>query len=150
MMKYFTLTFCMLLFVACAGNNDATTGDENRVESEDLDMTDPHPTATVASTLEAAERHGGDLTAIPLDMATENIDIWINRLRGKDGTEAVIRDLESLRSTLSGSTIDRAAVSALLRSLAEETRKVAGGREDAGRLVEALEAGASRLEGTDQ
>ena len=149
-MRYFTLVFCSLLFVACAGNNDATTVDENRIESEDRDMTDPHPTATVASTLEATARHGDNLTALPLDMATENIDIWINRLRGKDGTEAVIRDLESLQSALSAGTIDGAAVSALLRSLAEETRKVAGDKEDAGRLVEALEAGANRLEGADQ
>ncbi len=149
-MKYFTLIFCPLLFIACAGNNDATTVDENRVESEDRDMTDPDPTATVASTLEAAEMHGGDLTALPLDMATENIDIWINRLRGKEGTEPVIRHLESLQSALSGGEIDGAAVAALLRSLADETRKVAGGKENAGRLVEALEAGASRLEGSDK
>ncbi|WP_420458538.1 hypothetical protein [Neolewinella sp.] len=149
-MKYFTLLLWSLLFVACAGNNDATTVDENRVESEDRDMTDPDPTATVASTLESAEMHGGDLTALPLDMAIENIGIWINRLRGKEGTEPVIRDLESLQSALSTGTIDGAAVSALLRSLAEETRKVAGNKEDAGRLVEALEAGARRLEGTDQ
>ena len=148
-MKYFSLLAFAFLLAACAGNNDATTvEDENRVESEDTDMTDPDPTATVESTLSAVQTHGGDLTALPLDMATENIGIWINRLRGKEGTDQVIRDLELLQSELGAGTIDGAKVSSLLSSLAEQTRTVAKGQEGSGRLVEALEAGARRLQGT--
>ncbi len=98
-------------------------------------------------TLQAGKSKAADITTLPVSAATENVDGWINELRGMDGADGIVSDLESLKQELSAPSIDGEKVSELLFSLADDTRGVANGNPGLHTLAYLLESGGWRLEG---
>ena len=101
-------------------------------------------------TLAAVRAKAADITTLGVPTATKNIDSWITELRGMDGTDDMIGNLETLKTELGASEIDGERVSELLFGLAEETRELAGDNQGLAVLAYALEAGGWRLEGADE
>ncbi len=97
-------------------------------------------------TLQAGKSKAADITTLPVGAATENVDGWINELRGMDGADGIVRHLESLKQELSAASIDGEKVSELLFSLADDTRGVADGNPGLQTLAYLLESGGYRLE----
>lgn len=97
-------------------------------------MTDPmmdsgamaDTTVTAQSTVDAAEQAGG-VTSLPVAAALSNIDGWIARLDGNADAAPVVENLRTLRSQLTASPIDGAAVGRTLTTLGEQTTAVAAG-----------------------
>lgn len=101
-------------------------------------------------TLQAAKSAAADITTLPATAAVQNIDGWIAELRGMDGADAIVSDLEALKQELSAPTIDGNKTSDLLFNLAESTRSVAGDNPGLATLAYLLESGAWRLEGMSE
>ncbi len=98
-------------------------------------------------TLQAGKSAAADITTLPGSAAVQNIDGWLGELRGMDGADGIVSDLESLKQELSAPSIDGPKVSNLLFSLAEGTRSVADGNPGLETLAYLLESGGWRLEG---
>ena len=98
-------------------------------------------------TLQAGKSAAADITTLPVSTAAGNIDGWLAELRGMDGADGIVEDLESLKQTLSAPTIDGERASELMFSLAESTRSVGEGNPALQTLAYLLESGAWRLEG---
>ncbi len=101
-------------------------------------------------TLAAVRAKAVDITTLGVPTATKNIDSWITELRGMDGTDDMIGNLETLKTELGASEIDGERVSEIMFSLAEETRELAGDNKNLAILAYALEAGGWRLEGSEE
>lgn len=149
-MKNIALLFFALLLFAC--NDAATTTETPPVADEMPEMETPTTPAQstsplLQSTVDAVQTNGGDITALPPSAAVSNIDSWIGELRGMDGTDGIIRDLESLKMELGMGNIDGSKVSNLLSSLASSTRQVGNGNPGLNALASALDAGANKLGG---
>ncbi|WP_116126233.1 hypothetical protein [Lewinella sp. IMCC34183] len=98
-------------------------------------------------TLSAAKGKAADITTLPVSAATQNIDGWIAELRGMDGADGLVEDLESLKTELGAPSIDGEKVSDLLFEMAESTRSMAGDNQGLAVLAYLLESGGWRLEG---
>ena len=98
-------------------------------------------------TLQAVAGNEADLTKLPGSAAVSNIDSWLNKLRGMNGTDAIVRDLEMLKMELGAASIDGSKVSGILFGLAEKVRGVGSGNDGLEALAYALEAGGWRLKG---
>lgn len=96
------------------------------------------------ATLEAVEEAGG-VTALPAEAASSNIDSWIEKLDGMDGTMAVTANLRELRAELTSGDINGTLAAVLLTTLAEDTRKLAPDNDGIAALATALNAGAEQL-----
>ncbi len=101
-------------------------------------------------TLNAAKSKAADITTLPVATASGNVDGWIAELRGMDGSDQIVTDLESLKQELAASPIDGAKVSDLLFSLADQTRSLAGENKGLSVLAYLLESGGWRLEGMSE
>lgn len=151
-MKSFSLLFFALLLFACNSQpatdttDDLDTTVDPMVEREDP-MVTQQPSPQLQSTIDAVQSSGGDITALPAGAAVSNIDGWIGELRGMNGTDAIVNDLESLKTELTAGSIDGGRVSQLLSSLADQTRGLAGNTPGLSTLASALEAGAAKLGG---
>lgn len=151
-MKALFPLLCALLLFAC---NNATT----RVSDDDADNTQPlvkvttpseatNANTTLDATLAAVQGYNGDVTALPGRTALGNIDTWLVDLNDVNGAEAVTWNLRALRNTLAQPNINGQLAGMQLLSLAEDTRKVAGGNSNLTALANALKAGGEKLTGT--
>ncbi|NJC25697.1 hypothetical protein [Neolewinella antarctica] len=124
-------------------------GDTTRTAANNpgTDMTDAEPTGDVKATIDAVQSTGGDITALPAAAAVSNIDGWISTLGAMNGTDGIVRDLQSLKTELSAGAIDGDRVSGLLSSLATSTRSMESKAAGLGTLASALQAGADKLSG---
>jgi hypothetical protein len=96
-------------------------------------------------TLAAAKSKMADITTLSPATATQNIDSWIGKLRGMDGADGMVEQLETLKMELGKPSIDGSAVSDIMMDLSEETRGMANGNNGLETLAYLLEAGAWRL-----
>lgn len=97
-------------------------------------------------TLQAVKSKAADITTLPADAAIDNIDGWLGELRGMDGADGLVENLETLKTELGAGNIDAEKVSDILFDLAEDTRDMADGNKGLETLAYALEAGGWRLE----
>ncbi|CAH1002444.1 hypothetical protein LEM8419_03323 [Neolewinella maritima] len=152
-MKHLLLLVLALTVLACAeqpANTTETDMDTDVVTTPDMDRPEvdmPAADPTLTATIDAVQSTGGDITALPADAAVSNIDTWINKLDGMDGTDGIVSNLQSLKGELTSGSIDGGRVSELLSTLASETRSVSGGNQGLSALASALEAGAEKLGG---
>jgi len=148
-MKY--LTFFFLATILAFSCGDAATTDEAVVETPE--MTTPEPPAAPAApsmlnaTVDAVKSVGGDITALPAGAAVSNIDGWIAKLETMDGTEAIVGNLNELKTELTSGDIDGGAVSGILSSLADQTKELSAKAPALGAVASALQAGADKLGG---
>ena len=97
-------------------------------------------------TVAAVQSAGGDITAIPPAAAVSNIDGWIGRLKGKDGTYEIVQGLENLKEALTDDDgIDGVEVGSALNELAEDIREK--NNPALAPLANALAAGGDKLGG---
>jgi hypothetical protein len=96
-------------------------------------------------TLQVGKSKMGDITTLSPDAATQNIDGWIGKLKGMDGTDNMVGQLEALKMELGRGSIDGSKVSQILMDLSEGTRDLANGNNGLETLAYLLEAGAWRL-----
>jgi hypothetical protein len=153
-MKYlFSLLVLSVLLVSC-GETATTTAEvpetipEVEVEAAAemvAEMASPNP--LLLGTVEAVTSVGGDLLALPANAAVGNIDSWIAKLGSMDGTEAIVSELEALKTELTAESIDGAKVSTLLSSLATSTSSLEGSAPLLGTLATVLQAAADKLAG---
>lgn len=99
----------------------------------------------LSQTLGAVRSAAGDITTLPASAAVSNINSWIGKLRGMDGTDEIVEDLTELKEQLGAREIDGSEVADLLQDLAEETREIGKGNKSLEVLAYALEAGYWRL-----
>lgn len=160
-MKYFTLFFLATILAFSCG--DAATAIEDTAASAAETAGNAAGTATEAagdavdavtpeksmlqSTVEAVQSVGGDITALPASAAVSNIEGWIAKLGTMDGTEGVVTELNSLKTELSSGDINGSKVSAILSTLAEQTKSLAGDNAMLGAVAGALQSGADKLGG---
>ena len=124
------LQFLLLLPLAIAF---ASCGEEKpHADTDDMDMdgdevvvdasgTDAANMGYFQETISAVTGAGGDLTAIPPAAAVANIDGWISRLDGMDGTYEIVEGLKNLREELTDEDgIDGQAVGTALNELGED------------------------------
>ena len=129
-------------------NEDMTDGiDPDQSMDADMDMDMGGMEAQVQQTMDAVQGAGGDITALAPSTAVSNIDSWISKLEGMDGTDGIVTNLRSLKDELGAANIDGPRVSNLLSELATETRQVGGGNQGVTMLASALDAGAAKLGG---
>ena len=111
--------------------------------------TDPMASdVTVDGTIAAA---GTDLTAMAIPAATANIDGWIAKLEGDQFSELRL-DLARLKTQLTASPLDGAAIGATLTELGEQTTASAASASSSSQeglrtLGSALSATGARLTG---
>ena len=164
-MKLHTLYLLLplALFVASCGS-EAAQDTENALEAAGSDIEnaadragdamsnamepgiDADATGYFNSTLSAVQGAGGDITAIAPAAAVSNIDGWIARLDGKDGTYEIVEGLENLKEALTDDDgIDGQEVGTALNELAEDIRE----KDNAmlAPLANALAAGGDKLGG---
>lgn len=162
-MKSFTFLLLPLgLFVASCGT-EAGQETENALESagneienaadragnameNPVDGVDAEAGNYFNETISAVQGAGGDLTALPPAAAVQNIDGWIQRLEGKDGTYEIVEGLENLKGALTDDDgIDGQEVGTALNELAEDIRE----KDNAmlAPLADALAAGGQKLGG---
>lgn len=101
----------------------------------------------LSQTLGAVAGKMGDITTLPANAATQNVNLWIGRLSGMRGADGIVKDLRSLKTELSAPSIDGEKVSKLLFELSEGTSDMADGNMSLETLAYALEAGGWRLQG---
>ena len=167
-MKFFPLIVALLAFgvTACG---DAKTDAEQAVgeasaAAEDLgndiqdgtaDMMDKANgmadeaagMTSINETVSAVRNAGGDITALSPDVAVSNIDSWIAKLDGMDGTGEVVGNLKTLKAELTDGDIDGAKVGTILNALAEDTQELAPDNVALQGLSKALAAGGEKLGG---
>lgn len=136
----------VLSLSACAQRE----GDVMANDMNDDTMTDNRmmtaPAVTVEGTLAAAQNAGG-LTRLAPNVAVQNIDGWIARLQGMDGTGPIVSNLRTLKSQLQAPTLDGMAIGRTLSQLGEQTTTVAAGNGDLRQLGQALSQAGSMLTG---
>ena len=142
-MKNLLLLLLALALYACGDTpTDDAIAETDMVEDAD------DPAATLTATNEAvASTAGGDLTALPAEAATENIETWREQLEDVDGADKVTGNLETLQEALGESPINGPLVGMLLTTLAEDTRQVGGSTPGISQLASALRAGGEKLTG---
>lgn len=164
-MKYFLILMLplALTLVSCGGNEAAeavneateTVGDVgNDIADGTRDMMNNDAVAgnagmvSINETVDAVRNAGGDITAIPAGAAVANIDGWIAKLNGIDGTGEVTENLKELKEELTDADgIDGKEVGTLLKALAEDTRELGPDNMALSGLAKALEAGGNKLGG---
>lgn len=140
------------MLFACGETTENTTMDDADMDDVETTMPETEPMASQPSpqlqnTVQAVQGAGGDITALDPGAAVGNIDGWINELRGMDGADGIVNDLESLKGELQGGNIDGGRVSNLLSSLADQTRGMSDRAPGLSSLASALQAGADKLAG---
>ncbi len=121
-----TLASCGGETKAEAMEDDMEDAMENGMENmnEGMDNAAGADAATMGyyqETVSAVTGAGGDLTALPPAAAVANIDGWISRLEGKDGTYEIVEGLKELKEELTDDDgIDGTAVGTVLNSLGED------------------------------
>ena len=100
---YFLLLGLALAFASCNNNESAAEAAEDNMEGMEEGMENTTGAAPemgnddagalnyLNETVTAVQGAGGDLTAIPPAAAVSNIDGWIQRLEGKEGTIIVVK-----------------------------------------------------------
>lgn len=152
-MKYlFFLLLATVIVFSCGDanemNNDADTVTIETPATETPTVEAPAvEKSMLQSTVEAVKSAGGDITALPAGAAVSNIEGWIGKLRSMDGTDAIVGELNNLKTELTAGNIDGKKVSGILSSLAEQTRGMASKAPMLGTLASALQAGADKLGG---
>ena len=165
-MKFLSIFAFAFLLLACNSQNRTTEEDrltdetttvapdrmDDPMTTTDMDDMDTDMDMTAGSqqlegTVEAVNAAGGDITALDPTTATSNIDGWIGQLRGMDGTDEIVNNLETLKTELSSGNIDGGRVSEILSTLADETRELEGQAPGLSTLASALQAGADKLAG---
>ena len=142
----FTLTACT--------EADTTTVETTEPDVTVVDPVEPMETddvmlddeVTAQSTLDAVTAAGG-LTDLAPGAAVANIDAWIAKLDGMDGTSGVVDGLRTLKTQLTAETLDGNAIGETLMSLGEQTTAVAGDNEALGTLGGALTSAGETLTG---
>lgn len=99
---------------------------------------------TAQATLDAAQAAGG-LTSLAPDAAVSNIDGWISKLEGNPDAAPIVENLRTLRTQLTATPIDGAAVGQTLTTLGEQTTSVAGGDAALEQLGSALSSAGQML-----
>lgn len=163
-MRFFSLLFLALFFVACGDANRAAEATEAEMEETAAEMSDAADdmgdrmgdaatslsasgASYVQATVQAVRDAGGDITNLSPQTAVENIEGWINRLGNIDGTESIREELGNLQMELQSGNIDGSKVGGMLSSLAAKTRAAGDGNMALNGLASALEAGANKLGG---
>ena len=152
--SFFALLFALTL-TAC------TEGDTTTVETTDPDVTTVDPVTpampdtmaapmmddvTAQGTLDAVQAAGG-LTDLAPATAVANIDAWIAKLDGMDGTDGVVDGLQTLKTQLTTTPLDGNAIGQTLMSLGEQTTAVAGDDASLSQLGSALTSAGETLTG---
>ena len=133
--KYLLLAALALPLSACGGDEADTTVIETPATTDPM-ATDPMAPAdpmaggtmagdvTVDGTIAAA---GSDLTALAPAAAIENIDGWIAKLQGAefDQQNEIMNGLQELKTELSATPLDGAAIGETLADLGDETTAAA-------------------------
>lgn len=101
---------------------------------------------SINETVSAVKNAGGDITALSPDVAVGNIDSWIGKLNGVDGSGEVVENLKDLKEELMGDR-DGQKIGTLLNALAEDSREMAPNNAALNGLASALEAGGKKLGG---
>lgn len=144
----------LLPFSACEPEEPAT--DVDIVETDPV-VTDPVDDpmmsdgmmadttgVTAQATLDAAQAAGG-LTSLAPDAAVANIDSWISTLEGNPDAAPVVENLRTLRTQLTTTPLDGAAIGQTLSTLGEQTTSVAGGDTALEQLGSALSSAGEML-----
>ena len=138
-----------LLALASCNDKTASRTDTDQpttlAPSERTDDMTSGPSQTLDATNAAVRSAGGDITALPLRAAGDNIETWLTQLNDVDGADKVTANLRVLQKTLTSSDINGQLAGMLLITLAEDTRQVAGSSMGIGMLASALEAGGEKL-----
>ena len=146
------LALALLPLAACGDADDTVVTDETDVVAvepvDDVVMDDATMSADVTAegTIDAAVDAGG-LTSIAPDAAVANIDAWIAKLTGVAGAEGVVDGLGTLKTQLTTTPLDGAAIGATLSSLGEQTTAAAGGDAALESLGRTLSEAGSTLQG---
>ncbi len=151
MKHLFSLLLLSFLFVACGDTAPSTTEetttmpDAETAAEDAMEMAKPDP--LLQGTVEAVTSVGGDLLALSPSAAVGNIDSWIAKLGSMSGTDAIVGDLNALKTELTAESIDGTKVSGLLSSLATQTRSLEDKAPALGTLATVLQAAADKLAG---
>ena len=146
------LALALLPLAACGDADDTVVTDETDVVAvkpvDDVVMDDATMSADVTAegTIDAAVDAGG-LTSIAPDAAVANIDAWIAKLTGVAGAEGVVDGLGTLKTQLTTTPLDGAAIGATLSSLGEQTTAAAGGDAALESLGRTLSEAGNTLQG---
>ena len=158
-MKYLLSLFALALLLplaACESEPTDTTvvDDEATVVTEPVvddpmvsdDMMADTTEVTAQATLDAVESAGG-LTQLDPGAAVANIDGWISQLEGNADAAPVVENLRTLRTQLTTTPLDGAAIGSTLQTLGEQTTAAAGGDAALGQLGSALSSAGDMLAG---
>ena len=145
-MRTLFLLLLALTLYACGGERNDALAETDTTEVAETD----DPAATLTATNEAVNSTaGGDLTALPVEAATENVDTWREQLEDVEGADKVTGNLEFLSEELQKDPLNGSLIGMLLTTLAEDTRQVAGSTPGVSQLVSALKAGGEKLTSGD-
>lgn len=150
-MKYLILIFlATFVLFSCGGSSEPAA--EMTTEPVEVEAPAPPPETVevpsmLTATLNAVKSVGGDITALPAKAAVANIEGWMTKLESMDGTDAIVANLNSLKTELSSGDIDGSAVSEILSKLAIQTKELAGNSTELQAVAGALDAGAKKLSG---
>ena len=92
-----------------------------------------------------AIRNVGGLTGLSPQAAVTNIDEWIVKLGGLDGTDDLVADLRMLKTELTGGDLDGGRIGGMLQEIGAETRRLAGDNQAVGGLGAALEEAGEQM-----
>ena len=167
-MKYALLPLALPALLVLASCNERAADGPTAADEASFPLPDRNieplesPATTLDNTLEAIDRHGGDLTALPLSAAISTIDTWIDGLapdeidkynarpgnpEPDDETRAVTANLRELRDALSEDDVNGPLTGVLLLTLAEDSRRAAGSSPGVDALAGALASAGERLVG---
>lgn len=150
-MKYLLLFLLATVTVFSCGDtataDDTVTVDTPVMETPEVPEAPVMEKSMLESTVDAVKSVGGDITALPANAAVSNIEGWVGKLSSMDGTEAMVSELNALKTELTAGKIDGGKVSTILGSLAEQTRGMAAKAPALSVLANALQAGADKLAG---
>ncbi len=135
---YFLLLGLAITFAACNTDKSAAEAAEDATEEAAEGMEQGMDTATESlgadaagtmdyfnQTITAVTGAGGDLTAIPAATAVSNIDGWVQRLDGQEGTAEIVGNLNELKTALTNPAgIDGKNVGTLLNALGEDVNEL--------------------------
>ncbi len=150
-LQYLLLLPLAITLASCGGETPAEEIEDEMEEGMDMDtnMDAGADAATMGyfqETISAVTGAGGDLLALPPAAAVANIDGWISRLEGKDGTYEIVEGLKELKEELTDEDgIDGVSVGTVLKSLGEDTNEL--NNPALAPLANALNAAGAKLGG---
>lgn len=158
-MKYL-LALCLPLAVMACGDGVETDGDATVETITPAVTTNTMPTTsepispdtdmdamgmTSANETMDAIRSAGGITNMAPATAVANIDNWIAKLDGMDGTSEVTDNLKELKMQLTSGNIDGAKVGQLLAALGEDTQELGRDNTAVSGLGQALASAGAQL-----